>query len=653
MQVKSLMLFRFACVLLLHGSAQSICLADDLQPLRFNHPGLAVDLGVGLWAWPLPMDFDEDGDLDLVVSCPDKPYNGVYFFENPGGKYPVFRRGKRFSKGLRNVRVSNGDDHPRVFGANTEFRQFRERGFEAPRSLGVPDGFHTLVGNRSDKTRANQWSQVDFDGDGALDIFIGIGDWSAYGWDDAFNDQGEWTNGPLHGFVYIARNSGSNADPRYENPIPLIADGKPVDVYGWPSPNLADFDGDGDLDLLCGEFLDGFTYFENVGNRTSPMYAAGRRLRNADGTPLKMDLQMIVPTAIDWDKDGDIDLIVGDEDGRVALVEHEGTSIEQLPVYSPPRYFQQEADLLKCGALSTPYAFDWDNDGDEDIICGNTAGYIELFENLGFHNGTMDIRWDAPRRLEANGQPIRIQAGDNGSIQGPCEAKWGYTTLTVGDWNHDGKHDIVANSIWGKIVWFENIGSREKPILDSAKPVQIGDGNSVIAKPAWNWWDPHPGELVTQWRTTPVVVDMDGDGLNDLVMLDHEGYLALYRRSRDADGELRLQFPERVFVDADSNPIRLNERTAGGSGRRKLSVADWDGDGRLDVLVNSSNADWFRNASQTAGQIVLTYQGQIASRPLSSHTTSPATCDFNSDGKLDLLLGAEDGHLYHLQRGNE
>ena len=42
-----------------------------------------------------------------------------------------------------------------------------------------------------------------------------------------------------------------------------------------------------------------------------------------------MDLEMIVPAAIDWDRDGDIDLIVGDEDGRVALVEHTGQIVEE------------------------------------------------------------------------------------------------------------------------------------------------------------------------------------------------------------------------------------------------------------------------------------------------------------------------------------
>src|SRR5690606_27815308 len=106
-------------------------------------------------------------------------------------------------------------------------------------------------------------------------------------------------------------------------------------------------------DLLCGEFLDGFTYFQNVGTRENPRYAAGERLTH-EGEPLRMDLQMITPTAIDWDKDGDIDLIVGDEDGRVALVEHTGEVIDHIPQFLPPVYFKQEAEFLKFGALATP-----------------------------------------------------------------------------------------------------------------------------------------------------------------------------------------------------------------------------------------------------------------------------------------------------------
>ena len=51
--------------------------ASTVERIKYNNPGLVVDLGVGLWAWPLPMDYDGDGDNDLLVSCPDKPYCSV------------------------------------------------------------------------------------------------------------------------------------------------------------------------------------------------------------------------------------------------------------------------------------------------------------------------------------------------------------------------------------------------------------------------------------------------------------------------------------------------------------------------------------------------------------------------------------------------
>ena len=210
-------------------------------------------------------------------------------------------------------------------------------------------------------TRARMWRLVDWEGDGDQDLVVGIGDWSDYVWDQAYDAQGRWRNGPLHGWVYLIENvDGVYAD----TPQKILAGGSPVDVYGWPSPNLADFDGDGDLDLLCGEFLDGFTYFENVGTRGQPEYASGFKLTADDGQPLSMHLQMITPTAIDWDADGDVDLIVGDEDGRVAFVENVLPEAAGGPVFKQPRYFRQQADTLKFWALVTPHAHDWDGDGD-------------------------------------------------------------------------------------------------------------------------------------------------------------------------------------------------------------------------------------------------------------------------------------------------
>jgi len=641
--------------------------AAGLQRLRYNHPGLTVDLGVGLWAWPMPMDYDGDGDLDLVVSCADVPYNGTYLFENPGGdaKMPVFKPAVRIDRGMRNVQVSYVNGQPRVLTPATEYRDFRTKLFSQPVKLPAPARI------RLGKLRANQWRYADFDGDGKLDLIVGVGDWTAYGWDNAFNAKGEWTRGPLHGFVYLLRNAGTNEKPSYARPAQIHAGGQPIDVYGMPSPNLADFDGDGDLDILCGSFTDRLTYFQNVGSRTEPKYAAGRELMH-DGRPLRMDLCMIVPVAIDWDRDGDVDLVVGEEDGRVALVEHTGKVVDGLPAFLPQQQFQQEADCVKFGALATPVGFDWDGDGDQDIVTGNTAGYIGFIENLG---GGASPKWARPAYLEADGKVIRIEAGPNGSIQGPCEAKWGYTTLSVADWDHDGLPDIVANSIWGKVVWYRNVGTRKRPKLAAAQPVTVA-WKGKPPRPAWNWWEPNGNELATQWRTTPVAIDWNRDGLHDLVMLDHEGYLAFFeRREGEAPAEPRrnegktarqeprpptaprarrlvLLPPRRIFLATGSPPapLRLNAGLAGRSGRRKLCLVDWDRDGRIDLLANSRCIDFLRNvADAPGGGCVFQSHGPVDARRLAGHTTSPTVVDWDKDGKPDLLVGAEDGFFYYMK----
>ena len=626
----------------------------ELERMEYNHPGLVVDLGVGLWSWPLPLDYDHDGDLDLLVSCSDVPFNGLYFFENPDGAkaMPVFKPPVKVGPGIRNLSFSIVDGQPRVCVPGAELGEASSWLVDRKRKL-YPKA--SLVG-KDEKIRANQWGFVDLDGDGALDLYAGHGLWGEYGWDNAFDEQGDWTRGPLHGHVYWIRNRGTTGEPDYAEPILLSAGESPIDVYGMPSPNFADFDGDGDLDLLCGEFLDGFTYFQNTGTKTKPSFAEGRRLAR-DGVELKMHLCMIVVSAVDWDGDGDVDLVVGQEDGRVALLDHTGRVESGMPVYSDPKFFRQQADAVKFGALVTPVSFDWDGDGDEDLVCGNTAGEIGFIENL---DGGSPPKWAAPVLLKVDGEPIRIMAGENGSIQGPAEAKWGYTTISVADWDHDGLPDVIANSIWGKVVWYRNTGTRTEPKLAAAQPIKVAWPGKP-PRPAWNWWTPQANELATQWRTTPVVVDWSANGLNDLLMLDHEGYLALFERERRG-GRLVLRPGRRIFTGGvydqrqratdESQPqlLRLNHGSAGRSGRRKLCVVDWDGDGRRDLLVNSVNVSLLRQLPSKNLSVRFKDLGPLSEQRLAGHTTSPTTVDWDGDGQRELLIGAEDGYFYYAPR---
>lgn len=615
------------------------------ERISYNQSELVVDLGVGLWAWPMPLDWDNDGDLDLVVSCPDVPYNGTYLLENVDGvgvRLPTFKPAVKVGDGLRSPQVSYVNDQARVMIAGIELTDFREKQFATKKKIYPNAKFHPAK-----RIRANQWKYCDFDDDGKLDLVVGVGDWTDYGWDNAYDAKGNWTNGPLRGFVYLIRNQGTTEKPEYAPPKKVQADGKPIDVFGMPSPCFDDFDGDGDLDLICGEFLDGFTYFQNIGTRRSPKFKSGVRLQS-DRQNIAMDLQMITPTSIDWDQDGDIDLICGDEDGRVALIENIGVNDSKTPIFKSPKYFLQQAEDVKFGALITPVSVDWDADGDEDLICGNTAGYIGFIENLGMKSGAKSPTWAKPVYLRENRQVIRIQAGRNGSIQGPAEAKWGYTTLSVADWNHDGKQDIVANSIWGKVIWFENVGTKASPKLAFAKPIEVSWESRPAPKPSWNWWSPDGDELVTQWRTTPLVFDVNNDGLNDLISLDHEGYLAFYERKK-MDSGLALLPPQRIFLDDQGKPLRMNEKSAGGSGRRKMCLVDWDGDGKVDLLANSRNIDFYRNVSEKDGQWKFKNMGPVSKKRLAGHTTSPTVVDWNKDSIPDLLIGAEDGFLYYFE----
>ncbi|MGV8096256.1 MAG: FG-GAP repeat domain-containing protein [Mangrovibacterium sp.] len=623
---------------------------DQVIRLQYQNPGLAVDLGVGLWPWPLPMDFDGDGDMDLLVSSAGYyPYNGLYFFENVSGTtFPVFKKPVRLGDGPKNIQVSYISNEPKVLGPGIEYTSFKSKILTDPEGIFPAEEIDDFSGRK----RFSQWKYIDYENDGDIDLLVGVDDWDDYGWDNAFDKDGRWIKGPLHGHVILIENT----DGKYQVKGKIDAGGEPIDLYGPPSPNMNDFDGDGDLDLICGEFIDKLTWFENTGTREKPVYSKGRYLENEEGI-IQMDVAMIIPVAVDWDQDGDVDLVVGDEDGRVALLEHSGKVNDRMPIFKSPVYFKQEAGDLKFGALVTPFSVDWDGDGDEDLICGNTAGQIGFIENL---DGGNPPKWAEPVLLQADGDEIRIMAGENGSIQGPCEQKWGYTTLSVADWDGDGLKDIVVNSILGKVEWFKNSGSKTQPRLTRMGTVKVEWGRQKPAKPSWNWWDPGKEELVTQWRTTPCMIDWNKDGMMDLVMLDHEGYLVLYERFKK-DGQLCLRPGKRIFLDADkagktdkngeNAQLRLNEGTAGKSGRRKLCLVDWDGDGDTDLLADSRNAAWYENIGETTdGKVKFRYKGDLMKIRLAGHDTSPTVVDWNRDGVPELLVGAEDGHFYYLPR---
>ncbi|QHI68915.1 FG-GAP repeat domain-containing protein [Tichowtungia aerotolerans] len=666
--------------------------------LAYNNPDVTPYLGVGLWSIPFPMDYDNDGDYDLVIGCGDKPYRGTYLFKNNGSG--VMEKAVQLSSdahaNMAHSETPNGTFITRPDKQKCKVWTDFTRATSSPyKTIPFEQDFYS--------GRQSTWRFADYDGDGDTDLYFGADDWREYGWDDSFNEEGEWTAGRLHGFVYWSENTGTDEAPKYSASQKI----EPIDTYGYPQPCLVDWDGDGDLDFICGEFLDKITFFENIGTRTEPRYAEGRFL-TVNGETLHLELEMLLLSSVDWDHDGDPDLIVGKEDGRVVYIENIGGGNIAEPVY-----FRQQADRVKSGALVTPDCIDWDQDGDLDIVTGNTAGFVEFIENLG--GLAPDTKWAEPVRLKADGKTIRVMAGENGSIQGPAEAKWGYTVVGTADWNQDGLPDLMLNSIIGKIIWYKNIGTPGNPVLTGPLDVDVKwPEGETPPKPAWNWWNPEDSELAVEWRTRPDLVDIDEDGRIDLVTLDHEGYLAWYQRRADgmvnpgkrifkmapgedcvldnnaapmkfdvnkdgindltqktADGETLYMarthtysgsrrnyvksptrsFEEETFPAGDNTGqlLRANGGWAGRSGRCKYRLTDWDGDGDLDLLVNSKSIDFLENIGSNTDFIFVS-RGKIVGDVLAGHTTCPAVIDLTGEGIPDLLIGAEDGYFYHYPR---
>lgn len=599
--------------------------------LRYGRADVRGKLAVGLWAHPAPLDFDDDGDIDLIVGCADRPYNGIYLFRNLGAG--LFDRAEWLGPGKKDLVAAdfNGDGRVDLVYSGGYYSDVKRNRLSQPVAVKLPRDYH--VG------RDDLWYPVDWDRDGRIDVLAGVSDWREYGWDDAFNATGEWLRGPLHGYVWFHRNTGTNENPSWALPVRLEAGGTVLDQYGSPTPNPVDWFGRGRLDLIAGTFVD-----------TVWLYTAGEKglaervPLQAGGRPIRMDLCMIQPRVAQWHADRGPSLLVAEEDGTVTLFENERPR-GQEPRLKAGQALQQIDPYVKSGALSRPVAVDWNEDGTLDLVVGNSAGYVQYFENV----GSRETPAFADRGyLTAGGAVIRRIAGRNGSVQGPAEEKWGYSNPAVADWDLDGRLDLVVNDIWGDPVWYRNAGTKGQPRLERGRAIEVEWGGRP-PKPDWVWWEPKPKQLVTQWRTTPFVVDWDRDGLPDLAMLNHQGYLSLFRRQRSG-GALTLRPPERIFLLPNGRFLNLANGRAGASGRRKVNLVDWDADGDLDLVSDSDDGPvWYENTG-TQQKPVMTPRGTILRARLNGHNPTPNAADWNGDGRLDLLVGAEDGFLYYFER---
>lgn len=154
---------------------------------------------------------------------------------------------------------------------------------------------------------------------------------------------------------------------------------RPVATTGTASTvRAADWDGDGDYDLIVGNINGDVYVIPNEGSATLYAFGKERRLQ-AGGQPLKVESRA-GPCVADWDGDGDLDLLVGAEDGSVSLFRNTGSAkspeLAAAAQLVPPGKAVYGADAPKQpqrGIRSKLCVADWNGDGRLDLLVGDCA----------------------------------------------------------------------------------------------------------------------------------------------------------------------------------------------------------------------------------------------------------------------------------------
>jgi|LauGreDrversion4_2_1035121.scaffolds.fasta_scaffold15999_3 hypothetical protein len=541
-----------------------------------------------------------------------------------------------------------------LFFFSISFLSISQFGFEFSDSVLVKKGTDTLNLAWSGGLSYVQFSDLDFDFDGDLDLLA---------FDRSSDNiriflQEEKNGQKYYSLKYNARNSFPN-DIRYR-----VA--------------TVDYDNDGRKDLFT-YGIGGVKVYRNVGDATNGLqWQVAKNLLYTDnwGTQLNLYVSSAdIPSFVDVENDGDIDVLTYHISGE-HLQYHQNQSMELYGIPDSLIFvlknecwggFREDLNTstvylndntLQCTtgnisgaelpenpnipeekkvgntaqkhAGSTILALDIDNSGVLDLVLGDISfPNLNLLINGGTAPNTNSLMISQDNSFPSNSQPANMQIFPG--------AFWV-------DVDFDTKKDLLISpnartspENEKSILFYKNAGT-------NALPVFIFQNNDFLQN-----------EMIEHGTgSQPVFFDFDQDGLKDLFVANFYRYIpTLNKESSVAYYKNTGSTTNPVYTFIDYNFLDLSTSSLGL--KMAPTFGDLDGDGKDEMILGRDNGTltYFKNTS-TAPAVsfaspIQNYTDDAGNVISSGQASNPQLFDLNKDGILDLIVGKKTGELLYYE----
>lgn len=380
-----------------------------------------------------------------------------------------------------------------------------------------------------------------------------------------------------------------------------------------------DLDGDGDMDLILGDYLS-----PDLMSLTNGGTLAHAQMISVDTLFPVYDQQVyfeqfLAPYQVDIDGDGIRDLVVAPNSATGSENAHgvwyyRNTATDAAPVF----HFQMndlfQRDMLDFGEGARPVLFDHNGDGLMDLVVAN-EGY---FQSGGTYLGRLAL-------LENTGtaaQPaFNLVDTDYAQLSGLALGPG--LQPTFGDVDGDGHPDMIIGDVNGNLYFMRNTSGGPVAQFQMAPAPMNGDDGTAIDVGA---------------NATPQLFDLDGDGLLDLVVGERSGNLNYYRNSGNA------QAPAWHLVSAALGGVNVSDYWS--STGYSVPFLYVDGDGQK-ICLSGSESGGIHRYDNISGNETGTWNltDSVWNDFHEGYRTALVFHDFTGDGIPDAVVGNYRGGL--------